>query len=142
MGSPGLSHSAANKLMPKTRSVHVTALVVLIAALASFQPAAMGQTSSEVRTATAASAADPYLALLTTYCFTCHNSRAKIGGLVLDTLDLQAAPDDARTWEKALRKLRGHLMPPPGNPQPPPKDVDTFVAWMENTLDSHPKGPA
>ena len=32
-------------------------------------------------------------------------------------------------------------MPPPGNPQPPQKDVDSFAAWMENTLDSHPKGP-
>ena len=32
-------------------------------------------------------------------------------------------------------------MPPPGSPQPPQKDVDSFVAWMENTLDSHPKGP-
>ncbi len=79
--------------------------------------------------------------MLTTYCFTCHNMRAKIGGLALEGLDLQSAPDDARTWEKALRKLRGHLMPPPGNPQPPQKDVDSFVAWMENTLDSHPKGP-
>jgi hypothetical protein len=79
--------------------------------------------------------------MLTTYCFTCHSTRAKIGGLALESLDLQAAADDARTWEKALRKLRGHLMPPPGNPQPPQKDVDSFVAWMENTLDSHPKGP-
>ena len=32
-------------------------------------------------------------------------------------------------------------MPPPGNPQPPPKDVDSFVAWMQDTLDSHPEGP-
>ena len=51
-----------------------------------------------------------------------------------------------KIWEKALRKLRGHLMPPPGSPQPPQKDVDSFVAWMENTLDSaagdaHAKGP-
>lgn len=79
--------------------------------------------------------------MLATYCFTCHSTRAKVGGLALDSLDLGAASDDARTWEKALRKLRGHLMPPPGNPQPPAKDVDSFVAWMENTLDSHPKGP-
>ena len=40
-----------------------------------------------------------------------------------------------KIWEKALRKLRGHQMPPPGSPQPPQKDVDSFVAWMENTLD-------
>jgi hypothetical protein len=88
---------------------------------------------------------------LTTYCFTCHSTRAKIGGLALDSLDLNAASDDARTWEKALRKLRGHLMPPPGSPQPPQKDLDSFVAWMENTIDSqggdshagdtHAKGP-
>jgi hypothetical protein len=100
--------------------------LILIASLATLQPAATGQ--------------DQYHAMLTTYCFTCHNTRAKMGGLALDGLDLQAAADDARIWEKALRKLRGHLMPPPGNPQPPQKDVESFVAWMENTLDSHPKG--
>jgi mono/diheme cytochrome c family protein len=113
------------------------ALVVLIASCVSLQPTAIAQTSAGGGTAPA----DQYHALLTTYCFTCHNSRAKIGGLALDGLDLGAAADDARTWEKALRKLRGHLMPPPGNPQPPQKDVDSFVAWMENTLDSHRKGP-
>jgi mono/diheme cytochrome c family protein len=80
-------------------------------------------------------------ALLNTYCIGCHNSRAKIGGLALDGLDLQAAADNAEIWEKALRKLRGHLMPPPGSPQPPEKDVDSFAGWMENTLDTHQKGP-
>src|SRR5213595_2513404 len=76
-------------------------------------------------------------AMLNTYCIGCHNSRAKIGGLALDGLDLQAAADSAEIWEKALRKLRGHLMPPPGSPQPPQKDLDSFVGWMENTIDSH-----
>src|SRR5665213_778618 len=123
------------QLTPLTRSIDATALVVLIASLAILQPAAVGQSTP------AASAPDQYHAMLTTYCFTCHNTRAKIGGLALDGLDLRAAADDARTWEKALRKLRGHLMPPPGNPQPPPKEVNSFVAWIENTLDSHPKGP-
>ena len=106
------------------------ALFVLIASWISLQPAAH-----------AAGVPDQYHTLLTTYCFTCHNTRAKIGGLALDGLDLEAAADDARIWEKALRKLRGHLMPPPGTPQPPQKDVDSFVAWMENAIDSHPQGP-
>ncbi len=79
--------------------------------------------------------------MLNTYCIGCHNSRAKIGGLALDGLDLQAAADNAEIWEKALRKLRGHLMPPPGSPQPAQKDVDSFVGWMENTLDTAAKGP-
>jgi mono/diheme cytochrome c family protein len=121
------------------RSIGVTALAVLIASWVSLQPAAIGQTSAG--SALAAGVADQYHAMLTTYCFTCHNSRSKIGGLALDGLDLQAAADDARTWEKVLRKLRGHLMPPPGNRQPPQEDVDSFVAWMENTLDSHATGP-
>jgi mono/diheme cytochrome c family protein len=110
------------------------ALVLLIASWVSLQPAAIAQTS-------AGGTPDGHHALLATYCFTCHSTRAKIGGLALDGLDLGAAADDARIWEKALRKLRGHLMPPPGNPQPPQKDVESFVAWMENALDSHPKGP-
>src|SRR6185295_17696120 len=70
-----------------------------------------------------------------------HNSRAKIGGLALDRLDLQTPEDNAEIWEKALRKLRGHLMPPPGSPQPAQKDVDAFVGWMENTLDTKATGP-
>ena len=78
--------------------------------------------------------------MLNTYCVTCHNTRLKTGGLALDgdldRLNLQSAGDDAQVWEKALRKLRGHQMPPPGSPQPPQKDVDSFVAWMENALDS------
>src|SRR5579862_3770098 len=101
--------------------------------------AALAQTSA--RGVASPVAADQYHTMLSAYCFNCHNSRAKIGGLALDGLDLNAAGVDARTWEKALRKLRGHLMPPPGNPQPPQKDVESFVAWMENTLDSHPSGP-
>ena len=117
------------------RFVDVAALVVLIA---SWQPGARAQTSGG---STSTAGPDRYHAMLNTYCFTCHNSRAKVGGLVLDSLNLQAAPDDARTWEMALRKLRGRLMPPPGMPQPSQKDVHSFTAWMESTLDAHPKGP-
>jgi mono/diheme cytochrome c family protein len=122
-----------------TRPVCLAAPLVLTASLALFVSQAAAQTSAP--SAPSSSAADRYHAMLNTYCFTCHNARAKVGGLVLDGLDLHAASDDADTWEKALRKLRGHLMPPPGMPQPPQKDVDAFMAWMENALDSHPRGP-
>jgi mono/diheme cytochrome c family protein len=118
------------------RFVSAGALLVLLASPAVLQDRAVGQTP-----AAPSAGADPNRALLNTYCVACHNSRLKTGGLALDGLKLQTAPDDAQIWEKALRKLRGHLMPPPGSPQPAQKDVDTFTAWMENTLDSHPKGP-
>src|SRR5436190_16250099 len=112
--------------------ISLSALLVLIAA-----SAAVMQTSTVAQ-------ADQHRAMLNTYCVTCHNARLKTGGLALDgdVLDRlnqsagQSAGDDAQVWEKALRKLRGNQMPPPGSPQPPQKDVDSFVAWMENALDS------
>jgi hypothetical protein len=104
--------------------------VVVAIAFAILQIRALGQTAT-----------DPHHAMLTTYCVTCHNARLKTGGLALDGLDLDVAPNDAQIWEKALRKLRGHQMPPPGSPQPTQKDVESFVTWMENTLDTHAKGP-
>ncbi len=96
---------------------------------------------ADCRKSACAAEPNPHQAMLNTYCIGCHNSRAKVGGLALDGLNLQAAADNAEIWEKALRKLRGHLMPPPGSPQPAQKDVDSFVGWMENTLDTHAKGP-
>ncbi len=121
------------------RLLHVSVVLVLIAAPALLQTSAAVQTVPNPQQAQQA-----HQAMLNTYCIGCHNSRAKVGGLALDTLDLQsagAAADSAEIWEKAVRKLRGRLMPPPGTPQPAQKDVDSFVGWMENTLDTHAKGP-
>jgi mono/diheme cytochrome c family protein len=120
------------------RFIYASALVVLVASLAVFENRAIGQTPAGTSDK---GGPDQHRAMLNTYCVGCHNTRAKTGGLALDGLDLQAAADNAQIWEKAVRKLRGHLMPPPGSPQPSQKDVDSFVVWMENTLDSHPKGP-
>src|SRR5579872_5678581 len=112
------------------RIIYTSAFLFLGATLA------LSQTSAR----TSPGGPDQQRAMLNTYCVGCHNARAKVGGLALDGLNLQAAAEDAQVWEKALRKLRGHLMPPPGSPQPPQKDVDSFVAWMENTLNSYPRG--
>jgi hypothetical protein len=80
-------------------------------------------------------------AMLTTYCYSCHSTRLKMGGLALQGLDIQGAGADAEVWEKAVRKLRGRLMPPPGSPQPEQQDIDSFVAWMEDTLDRNASAP-
>jgi hypothetical protein len=115
------------------RLLYVCTVLVLIA-----QTRTAGQ---DARQAPGAAEVNRHQAMLNTYCIGCHNSRAKIGGLTLEGLDLQAAADSAEIWEKALRKLRGHLMPPPGSPQPAQKDIDSFAGWMENTLDTYAKGP-
>src|SRR4030095_9205952 len=36
--------------------------------------------------------------VLKQYCFTCHNERAKVGGLALDTLDFDHVGPGAETW--------------------------------------------
>src|SRR5688572_21221060 len=78
-------------------------------------------------------------ALLTTYCYSCHNPRTRTGGLTLQGLDPRAVGPDAEIWEKAVRKLRGRQMPPPGSPQPAQTEIDAFVGWMENQLDANPR---
>ena len=46
---------------------------------------------------------------------TCHNTRLKTGGLILDTLDLGKIGRDAETWEQVVRRLRVGAMPPRGS---------------------------
>src|SRR6516162_7192791 len=118
------------------RLLYGCAFLVLVASLALLQTNA--QTSGGSPPATKL---DQYQEMLTTYCIECHNPTVKSGGLSLEGLDLQNAANNADIWEKAVRKLRGRLMPPPGNAQPQQKDIESFVAWMESTLDSHAKGP-
>jgi mono/diheme cytochrome c family protein len=83
----------------------------------------------------AAPAADPHRAMLDQYCVTCHNQRAKTAGLMFDKMDLANAGQDGEIWEKAIRKLRGGMMPPPGSKRPDPAAVESFVSFLETTLD-------
>src|SRR5688572_20392375 len=90
---------------------------------------------------TGAAGGASHQAMLTTYCYSCHNAKVRMGGLALQGRDIQQAGADAEVWEKVVRKLRGRLMPPPGSPQPAQGDIDTFVAWMEGELDRNPRAP-
>ncbi len=48
-------------------------------------------------------------------------------------------PEHPEIFEKAVRKLRGRQMPPPGMPQPSQQEVDALVGWLESTLDESSK---
>ena len=111
----------------------IAVLALLIASSSASRTEAVVQTG-------AAAGSSPQT-MLTTYCYSCHNTAVRMGGLTLQGLDIQAAGANAEIWEKAVRKLRGRLMPPPGSPQPEQKEIDSFVAWMENTLDHNPGAP-
>jgi mono/diheme cytochrome c family protein len=85
--------------------------------------------------APSSSPASPQRALLDQYCVTCHNQRAKTANVMFDTMDLANLSNDAKIWERAVRKLRGGMMPPPGARQPDRATVDAFATWLENSLD-------
>src|SRR5215470_20255773 len=82
-----------------------------------------------------AQAANPNQALINRYCVTCHNQRLKTAKLELDKLDVAHPEKDALTWERAIRKLRGGMMPPPGAPRPPLEAVNSFASYLEDSLD-------
>ncbi len=85
--------------------------------------------------------ADQNWTMLKDYCTECHNTVDWAGGVAFDTLTPDAITDDAEVWEAAIRKLRGRLMPPPGNQQPDQQRIDSFVGWMEGTLDAATNEP-
>ena len=47
-------------------------------------------------------------------------------------MSLDAIGDNAEIWEKAVRKLRGRLMPPPGSRQPDQAEIDAFINSLED----------
>jgi hypothetical protein len=75
-------------------------------------------------------------ALVDRYCAGCHNDADLAGDLAFGRLSRTDLAADAAVWEKAIRKLRGHLMPPPGEPRPTDSRVDAFVRWLEESLDA------
>jgi len=85
--------------------------------------------------ASPAASVTAHRALLDRYCVTCHNQKAKTASLTFDTMDLSQVGKDAAVWERAVRKLRGGMMPPPGMPRPDPATVNSFVTFLETSLD-------
>jgi hypothetical protein len=77
----------------------------------------------------------PPRALLDKYCVTCHNDRAKTGGLTLQNIDVANVPANAETWEMVIRKLRVGAMPPSGMPKPSASDVSALLSSLESSLD-------
>jgi mono/diheme cytochrome c family protein len=91
--------------------------------------------AAEAQTNARPPAANPGQALIDRYCVTCHNQRLKTANLALDTLDLGHPEKDALAWERAIRKLRGGMMPPPGAPRPAHADVQALAGSLATALD-------
>jgi mono/diheme cytochrome c family protein len=75
-------------------------------------------------------------ATLNQYCITCHNSKAKTAGFVLEGVDVTRAGENAAVLENAVRRLRAGMMPPPGAPRPDAATLESLAASLESSLDA------
>jgi len=107
------------------RGFLVTALVLVAVGAEAQQPAA----------AKPAAVANPNQALIDRYCVTCHNQRLKTAKVEFDALELAHPEKNSVVWERAIRKLRAGMMPPPGAPRPAAADAQALAAYLETTLD-------
>ena len=82
--------------------------------------------------------ADAQLATIKQYCSGCHSAKGKLGGVSFEGITAESIAQDPELFEKAVRKLRGRVMPPPGARQPDGKAVESLVAWLEDSLDKVP----
>jgi mono/diheme cytochrome c family protein len=76
-----------------------------------------------------------HLATINQYCVGCHNDTAKMAGVSFQGITAEHIGQRADVFEKAVRKLRGRVMPPPGARQPDAPAIDGLVAWLEASLD-------
>ena len=74
-------------------------------------------------------------ALIDRYCTDCHNDAERTGELTLEGLALTDVGEHAAVWESVVRKLRGRMMPPAGEPLPEGAATDELVAYLEEQLD-------
>jgi len=76
------------------------------------------------------------------FCFDCHNSLDLAGDRAFDQMSPDHIAQDAETWEAAIKKLRGGLMPPAGAERPDPKAVVALTSWLEDEIDSAARAPS
>jgi mono/diheme cytochrome c family protein len=123
-GAPGLGASVV-----RGKKWHWVPLIAIagLAGVFSVLPVSQAQDSSGAQ-----------LATIKQYCQGCHSDKAKTGGVSFEGITAASIAKDPELFEKAVRKLRGRVMPPPGAKQPDGKEVDSLVAWLEDSLDKVP----
>ena len=90
--------------------------------------AALAQATIEKPPASAATpvaAATARRELLNTYCVSCHNTKLKTAGLVLESIDADQVGANAELWEEPRKVERGQ-MPPVGRARPDKDTVSQF----------------
>jgi mono/diheme cytochrome c family protein len=91
--------------------------------------------SAQTSSPAPAAAGEAQLAMFKTYCVGCHNDKAKVAGLSFENVTAASIAKDPEHFEKAVMKMRGRVMPPPGMKQPDAKTEDALIAYLEESLD-------
>jgi mono/diheme cytochrome c family protein len=74
-------------------------------------------------------------AVVSTYCTSCHNDRARTGGLSLAAPELIDPTAHPELWEKILHKLNTGQMPPAQARRPDAASLRRIVTQISSTLD-------
>ena len=69
------------------------------------------------------------------YCLACHNDVLATSGLSLQNIDFKDINNNAEVFEKVVKKLRAHMMPPSGMPRPDFETYGVMTSWLESELD-------
>ena len=112
-------------------------LIALIAA-ATLYSIGLGRAGARTRNAgTATRKADfqkDIKPLLSQYCYGCHGEKKK-GDLDLRIyVDEASVLKDQKVWEKVIKNLNAHEMPPEKKPQPTPEERELITSWVEAKL--------
>ncbi|HKJ75152.1 MAG TPA: DUF1592 domain-containing protein [Alphaproteobacteria bacterium] len=103
---------------------------------AAFAASAGSNASGDTGSSPQQTVADKQFKMLDDYCVKCHNYKDWKGQIAFDTMTPDGIPQDAAIWEKAIGRLSGELMPPPGKPRPDQKQIESFISWLEGQLDA------
>ena len=117
---------------PRIGGIAISAKVVLSVAFVGVVAAAGGG----VYLWTQSHAKQEQWAVVQKYCFECHNQDDLAGDRAFDRLSPDRVAADAETWELAIRKLRGGLMPPAGARRPDGETLDGLASWLAGEIDS------
>ncbi|HUK32631.1 MAG TPA: DUF1592 domain-containing protein [Vicinamibacterales bacterium] len=74
-------------------------------------------------------------AVVKQYCVTCHNARTKNADLSLENISTADISANADVWERVVRKLERHAMPPQGVRRPDDATYEMVLRTIEGALD-------
>lgn len=78
---------------------------------------------------------DGVTAVVSDYCYDCHDEDLQKGKLNLEALEGTEIPNHSSIWEKVVRKMNARLMPPVGKSRPDEKTYDSAIQELTAALD-------